>query len=817
MQEQYNFKAVETAAQEYWDNNQVFRAVCDDNKEKFYCLSMFPYPSGRLHMGHVRNYTIGDVIARYQRLKGKNVLQPIGWDAFGLPAENAAIKNKVHPASWTRDNIATMKGQLKKLGFAYDWQRELSTCEPSYYRWEQWLFTKLFEKGLVYKKNALVNWDPIDKTVLANEQVIDGRGWRSGALVEKKEIPQWFLKITAYADELLDDLKTLTDGWPKQVLTMQHNWIGRSEGININFNVRETDQTLTVFTTRPDTLMGVTYLTVASAHPIAQQAAQASPEIATFIESCNTGTVKEEEMATVEKKGIDTGMKAIHPITGEAIPIWVGNYVLMSYGSGAVMAVPAHDERDYAFAQTYQLAIRPVIRPENNKKHDYQKSAFVDQGILINSGEFDGLTFADAFKAILKALEKKGAGSKQVNFRLHDWGISRQRYWGTPVPIIYCDDCGPVAVPEKDLPVVLPENVTLDGHGSPLAKTDSFYHTTCPRCGKAATRDTDTFDTFVESSWYYARYTCPQLNDKMLDDSADYWLPVDQYIGGIEHAVMHLLYARFFHKLLRDEGLIKSDEPFQKLLTQGMVLKDGAKMSKSKGNVVDPNDLIEQYGADTVRLFSMFAAPPDQSLEWQDNGVEGAYRFLKRFWKFTYTHAQKNRHIKLNQNDFTKAQKNLFAKIHHTLNKAIHDIEQRNTFNTVIASVMELINHLHDKVFESEQDHAITGEGLKICTLLLAPIVPHITHTLWQTLEPDIPLETARLPTVDQSALLVDEITLVVQINGKLRAKIDVASDASRENIEKVALAHHNVAKQLENKTIKKIIIVPKKLINIVA
>ncbi len=638
MDNSYKPQEIEEQAQQYWLKKQSFNVSEDLNKEKFYCLSMFPYPSGTLHMGHVRNYTLGDVIARYQRALGKNVLQPIGWDAFGLPAENAAIKHGIHPAEWTKKNIASMKEQFLRLGNAYDWKREIATCDADYYRWEQWFFIKLYEKGLVYKKNAVVNWDPVDQTVLANEQVVDGRGWRSGALVERREISQWFIKITTYADELLNDLNTL-DEWPAQVKQMQRNWIGRSEGCEISFKVQEFAKRLKVYTTRPDTLLGVTYLAVAPDHPLAKEAASKHPEVQTFLDSCQGIRMAEADIATMEKRGIDTGMTAIHPITGLEVPIWVANFVLMQYGSGAVMAVPAHDQRDWEFAKKYKLSMKEVIKPFDGS-HDYKQSAFTQEGQLINSGQFDGLSSIEAQKEIANYLETHDAGKTTINYRLRDWGVSRQRYWGTPIPMIFCEECGIVPVPEDELPVTLPDNIQFTGNGSPLAQCSEFVQTQCPKCRQDATRETDTFDTFVESSWYYARFACKGQDNAMLDDRAKYWTPVDQYIGGIEHAVMHLLYARFFHKLMRDEGLVNSDEPFKALLTQGMVLKDGHKMSKSLGNVVDPNHLIDTYGADTARLFVMFAAPPEQSLEWSDTAVEGAHRFLKRIWAFAYQHQQ---------------------------------------------------------------------------------------------------------------------------------------------------------------------------------
>lgn len=632
MEEQYNPQMIEENAQRYWQEKNCFNVIEDVNKEKFYCLSMFPYPSGSLHMGHVRNYTIGDVITRYNTMLGKNVLQPMGWDAFGLPAENAAIKNNIPPAVWTRQNIKHIREQMMRIGFAYDWSREITTCDPDYYRFEQWFFLRLFKKGLVYKKNAEVNWDPVDQTVLANEQVVNGRGWRSGALVERREIPQWFLKITAYAEELLKDLDLL-EHWPQQVKTMQRNWIGRSEGVDIKFNIPKHDA-LTIFTTRPDTLYGVTYIAIAPQHTLAKQLAAHNAELKEFIESCRNIKLAEADIATMEKRGMPLGLSAIHPLTGVAIPIWIANFVLMEYGSGALMAVPAHDQRDFEFATKFNLPIKQVIKPPEGKVCDLNQGAYTEPGVLIASAEFTGFTSEQASNAIASHLEALELGERKVNFRLRDWGVSRQRYWGTPIPIINCANCGAVPVPENDLPVILPEDVQFTGVNSPLKTMPEFYQTTCPKCGEPAERETDTFDTFMESSWYYARFACKKQNKVMLDGRANYWLPVDQYIGGIEHAVLHLLYARFFHKLMRDEGLLNSDEPFIRLLSQGMVLNNGAKMSKSKGNVVDPQTLIERYGADTVRLFTMFAAPPEQSLEWSDSGVEGAHRFLKRLWAF---------------------------------------------------------------------------------------------------------------------------------------------------------------------------------------
>ena len=816
MDEIYKPDGIEVRAQQFWDEQQTFRVSEDPGREKYYCLSMFPYPSGRLHMGHVRNYTIGDVISRYQRMQGKNVLQPMGWDAFGLPAENAAIQNQVPPAQWTRENIDYMRNQLKQLGFGYDWEREVATCDPDYYRWEQWFFTRLFEKGVVYKKTAMVNWDPVDNTVLANEQVIDGRGWRSGALVERREIPQWFLKITDYADELLNDIDRL-DGWPEQVRTMQRNWIGRSEGIEMQFGLFGRSDVLPVYTTRPDTLMGVTYVAVAPEHPLTAEAAVGNAALAEFIEACRVSGVSEAELATQEKKGLDTGFKAIHPISGEQVPIWTANFVLMDYGSGAVMSVPAHDQRDYEFARANGIAIRQVIYPDNDQQvADIESAAFVEKGILKNSAEFDGLTSAQAFAVIGDWLEQAGKGRRQVNYRLRDWGVSRQRYWGCPIPIINCADCGAVPVPEADLPVTLPTDVTVDASGSPLKKMASFIETSCPQCGARAERETDTFDTFFESSWYYARYTCADQDNAMLDERANYWMPVDQYVGGIEHAVLHLLYARFFNKLMRDEGLLAADEPFTCLLTQGMVLKDGSKMSKSKGNTVDPQGLIDQYGADTVRLFTMFAAPPEQSLEWSNSGVEGGSRFLKRLWKLVYQHVKTGAAAELNCAELNAAQKALRHAVHSTLAKVSDDIGRRYTFNTAIAANMELMNTLSRFDDVSGQGRAVMQEALDAVVLMLSPIVPHITHALWYSLGHQQAVVDCEWPAVDEAALVQASIALVVQVNGKVRGHIDVAPDASREVIEAVVMNEDNVQKHIADKPVRKIIVVPGKLVNVV-
>ncbi|KAF3977145.1 MAG: leucine--tRNA ligase [Methylococcales symbiont of Iophon sp. n. MRB-2018] len=815
MQENYKPRDIEQMAQKSWEESGVFNATEDTDKEKYYCLSMFPYPSGNLHIGHVRNYTIGDVISRYQRMLGKNVMQPMGWDAFGLPAENAAMQHKVHPADWTYINIDYMRDQLKRLGFAYDWNRELATCDPEYYRWEQWFFLKLLKKDLVYKKKSAVNWCPKDQTVLANEQVIDGCCWRCDTAVEKKDISQWFLRITAYADELLESLENL-DGWPQQVRTMQANWIGRSEGVEMDFSIAGADS-IRIYTTRPDTLMGVTYLAVAAEHPVAIKAAQTNAEIAAFLEECKVMETSEAAMETMEKKGMDSAIKATHPVTGEQVPVWIANFVLMGYGTGAVMSVPAHDQRDYAFAKKYGIAIKQVIFSEDVAADDStENQAYTAKGVLNNSGEFDGLSSVDAFSAIATKLEADNKGEKKVNFRLRDWGVSRQRYWGTPVPVIYCDDCGTVPVPDADLPVVLPKDVVLDGSQSPLAADAEFPYADCPQCGKAAKRETDTFDTFMESSWYFARYASNSA-DAMLDDKAKYWLPVDHYIGGIEHAILHLLYARFYTKLLRDEGLLSCDEPFKRLLTQGMVLKDGAKMSKSRGNTVDPQGLIEQYGADTVRMFVMFAAPPEQSLEWSDSGVEGAFRFLKRLWRQVFLHVESSSSIQaLDKTSLTDPQKAMRRQLHLALKKANDDYARRYTFNTVIAANMELVNTLSKCNDDSKNAQAVRQEVLEAILLMLSPITPHICKQLWLELghENDIVSET--WPIVDESALEQDSIKMMLQVNGKLRGNILVSATASKDQIEVMALADENVSRFTMDKAIKKVIIVPERLVNIV-
>ncbi len=803
MQQQYDHKKIEAEVQELWQQQHSFEAKEDSNKEKFYCLSMLPYPSGSIHMGHVRNYTIGDVISRYQRMLGKNVLQPLGWDAFGLPAENAALEHKLAPSIWTRENIKQMRTELKQLGFAIDWTRELATCDPEYYRWEQWLFLQMYKKGLVYKKDAEVNWDPVDQTVLANEQVVDGCGWRSGALVERKTISQWFLKITAYADELLECLEKLP-GWPEQVRTMQQNWIGRSQGLELQFAVAD-HKALSAFTTRPDTLMGVSYVAIAPQHELAQLAAQTNPAVAKFIDQCHNIKMAEADMATMEKAGVATGLFARHPITNEELPIWIANFVLMEYGSGAVMAVPAHDQRDFEFAQKYDLSIKPVIKAKDGASWDFTKAAFVDKGVLENSDQFDDLSSEQAFDVIADFLQQKNLGQRKIHYRLRDWGVSRQRYWGTPIPMLHCGKCGIVPVPEKDLPVLLPENVTLDHPGSPLASMPAFVDVTCPACGGEAKRETDTFDTFVESSWYYARYCCSDQNNSMLDARADYWLPADQYIGGVEHAVMHLLYARFIHKVMRDEGLVKSDEPFTKLLTQGMVLKDGSKMSKSKGNTVSPREIVEQHGADTARLFVMFTSPPEQSLEWSDSGVAGAYRFLKKLWHYVYENMDILRQVSNGQSTDPAR-----VELHKILQQANYDM-QKLQFNTVVSAAMKILNLL-----QKSTDDLLINEGMRMLLRLLAPITPHITHVLWQDIGYDGELLDAAWPEADAMALQTDTIDMVVQVNGKLRSKITVPAAADRDTIEQMALEDINVQKFVPKDKVKKIIVVPKKLVNIV-
>ncbi len=815
MQQQYPFREIEQQAQSYWESNATFAATEQSDKPKYYCLSMFPYPSGRLHMGHVRNYTIGDVLSRFHRMRGFNVMQPMGWDAFGLPAENAAIKNNVAPAGWTYSNIEHMKGQLKSLGLAVDWQREIATCKPDYYRWEQWLFTELYTKGLIYKKTATVNWDPVDQTVLANEQVIDGRGWRSGALVEKRDIPQYFMKITAYAEELLADLDTL-EGWPEQVKTMQRNWIGKSYGCEVEFPLAAGEGTLKVYTTRPDTLMGATYVAVAAEHALATEAAKNNPELQAFIDECKRGSVAEADLATAEKKGMASGLFVLHPITGEQLPVWVANYVLISYGEGAVMAVPAHDERDFEFASKYELPIKAVIKPAHGELELPLQAAYTEHGVLFDSADFNGLDFTQASDAIATALAAKSLGNKRTQYRLRDWGISRQRYWGCPIPIVHCPSCGEVPVPADQLPVVLPEDVVMDGVGSPIKKDPEFYDTTCPSCGEKATRETDTMDTFVESSWYFARYASFDASNGMVDKRANYWLPVDQYIGGIEHAILHLLYARFFNKLMRDVGLIQHDEPFTKLLTQGMVLKDGSKMSKSKGNTVDPQELIDNYGADTARLFMMFAAPPEQSLEWSDAGVEGAHRFLKRVWTAVASHVEAGITTAFSTGELSAELKAFRRQLHQTIDKVSDDYGRRHSFNTAIAAVMELMNAYAKLEGDDTITRAIRQETLENVVLLLSPIVPHISHTLWQELRPNSQLLDTRWPVANKAAMVQDEIELMLQVNGKLRGSMTVARTLDKAAIEALAVQQESIQKYLAEGSVRKIIVVPNKLVNIV-
>lgn len=858
MQQHYRPDLIEPAVQQYWAENKVFKAIKDTSKEKYYCLSMFPYPSGRLHMGHVRNYTIGDVVSRYQRMNGKNVLQPIGWDAFGLPAEGAAIKNKTAPAKWTYENIEYMKNQLKMLGFGYDWDREITTCRPEYYKWEQWFFTELYKKGLVYKKNSTVNWCPNDVTVLANEQVHDGCCWRCDTPVEQKEIPQWFIKITDYAEQLLGGLDQLPQ-WPDMVKTMQRNWIGRSEGVEITFDVADTAEKVAVYTTRPDTFYGVSYLGIAAAHPLADLAAEKNPELAEFIREAKNAKVAEADLATMEKKGMATGLFAIHPLTGEKLPIWVANFVLMHYGTGAVMAVPAHDQRDFEFAQKYDLPIKQVIAPLADEEIDLTKQAFVEHGKLVNSAEFDGLDFNGAFNGIADKLEKLGVGKRQVNYRLRDWGVSRQRYWGAPIPMLTLPNGETVPAPIEDLPIILPEDVVMDGVKSPIKADPNWAKTTFN--GEPALKETDTFDTFMESSWYYARYTSPSYAEGMLDkDEANHWLPVDQYIGGIEHATMHLLYFRFFHKLLRDAGFVTSDEPAKKLLCQGMVLADAfyytsptneriwvsptqvilerdekgriikatdpegrelvhtgmTKMSKSKNNGIDPQEMVEKYGADTVRLFMMFASPAEMTLEWQESGVEGAKRFLGRVWNLVYEYSQNPAKTALDVTALSADQKSLRRDVHKTIAKVSDDIGRRQTFNTAIAAVMELMNKLTRAPLESEQDRAVMAEALSAVVRMLYPITPHICFELWKALGNESNIDHAEWVKADEAAMVEDEKLIVVQVNGKVRGKVTVAADADEETVKTVAFADENVKKFTDNTQIVKVIYVPGKLLNVV-
>ena len=862
MHERYEHAAVEAEAQQYWDQQRCFEAKEDTTREKYYCLSMFPYPSGRLHMGHVRNYTIGDVLARFMRMNGKNVLQPMGWDAFGLPAENAAIANGVPPAKWTLDNIAHMKRQLKSLGFAIDWRRELTTCRPEYYRWNQWLFLRMLERGIAYQKTGAGNWDPVDKTVLANEQVIDGRGWRTGALVEKREIPMYYLKITAYAEDLLDALAAMP-GWPERVRAMQANWIGRSEGVRIGFpyDIGGEQGVLYAFTTRADTIMGVTFCAVAAEHPLAARAARDDAELEAFIEECKRGPSIEAELATQEKKGMPTGLHVRHPLSGERVPVWVGNYVLMSYGDGAVMGVPAHDERDFAFAKKYALPIRPVIAVEGR---EYSLEAwapwYVEHGRCINSGAYDGLEFRAAVDAVAADLRRLGLGEKQTTWRLRDWGISRQRYWGCPIPMIHCAKCGTVPVPDEQLPVLLPENLVPDGSGNPLLKDEAFLSCECPRCGGAARRETDTMDTFVDSSWYFLRYACSDNGEAALDPRVSYWLPVDQYIGGIEHAILHLLYSRFWTRVIREIGLVSFREPFTNLFTQGMVLNevffrkpesgrveyfnpsqveikvdarqrrsavlraDGAAvesggvvtMSKSKNNGVDPQELVDEFGADTARLFIMFAAPPEQTLEWSEEAVHGAYRFIKRLWKAVHEHAAAGRTAPLDKSALNEAQRALRRQAHQTLAKVTDDIGRRRTFNTAIAAVMELLNALGKFPTHSPEDRSVAQEALEIAVLGLSPIIPHATHAMWRGLGHASALIDEPWTQVDAAALEQSRIEVVVQVNGKLRARISVAADADESSVREAAAADGNVRKFIGEAAIRKVIVVPGKLVNIV-
>jgi leucyl-tRNA synthetase len=882
MQETYEPAVIEPAAQRHWNEHRTFSPQEDAGREKYYCLSMFPYPSGRLHMGHVRNYTIGDVISRYMRMQGRNVLQPMGWDAFGLPAENAAMQNGVPPAKWTYDNIAYMKRQLQSLGFGLAWDREVATCRPDYYRWNQWLFLRMLEKGVAYKKTGTVNWDPVDQTVLANEQVIDGRGWRTGALVEKREIPMYYLRITQYAQELLSALDTLP-GWPERVRTMQANWIGRSEGVNLGFPY-ELDgrrEQLRVFTTRADTIMGVTFVAVAAEHPLATHAARSNPELQAFVDECKRGSVMEADLATMEKKGLPTGLFVEHPLTGARVPVWVGNYVLMGYGEGAVMGVPGHDERDFAFAKKYALTIAQVIDAGGQAySTDAWQPWYGEYGVCVNSGRYDGLGYHAAVDAIAADLKAKGCGDKQVQWRLRDWGISRQRYWGCPIPLIHCDACGVVPVPDEHLPVALPEDLVPDGSGNPLNKLASFVNVDCPKCGRPARRETDTMDTFVDSSWYFLRYACAGNDAAMVDARADYWLPVDQYIGGIEHAILHLLYARFWTKVMRDLGLVKVDEPFANLLTQGMVLNhiyshtpaagrrqyfnpkdvaeqpraDGTKayraktaagdeleveyeglgtMSKSKNNGVDPQAFVEKFGADTARLFMMFTSPPELTLEWSDEGAEGAYRFLKRLWRAVYQHVDKGAvapvfaagrsRLAGDANpkgfepfEFAAAQKDLRRLAHQTLAKVGDDIGRRRTFNTAIAAVMELLNAIARHEDASPAGRAVAQEALEIVVLTLSPVVPHVTHALWRELGHERALIDEPWPASDSAALVQDILTYAVQVNGKLRATIAVAADAAEAAIIEAALADENVRRFIGDKPVKKVIVVPRKLVSVV-
>ena len=813
----YNPKKIESEAQAFWKENRIFEVQEDSSLEKFYCLCMFPYPSGRLHMGHVRNYTIGDVISRYQRMLGKNVLQPMGWDAFGLPAEGAAIKNNMAPAQWTRDNIEYMKHQFNLLGFGYDWNRELTTCDPNYYRWEQWMFSRLYAKGLAYKDKAIVNWDPEENTVLANEQVIDGRGWRSGASIERREMPQWFLRITDYCEELLSDLDDLD--WPEPVKIMQRNWIGRSEGVEIVFEVVDSSQQLTVYTTRPDTLFGATYMALAPEHPLIQPLAEKNKEVQAFLDKIKFQAVSEEALEKMEKIGIPLGLEAINPINGNKIPIWAANFILMSYGTGATMSVPAHDQRDYDFAKKYKLPIQPVIVPNKpGLEHDFNESAFTQLGTLINSNKFDGMDSEEAIEAIGSELEQKEKGKKVINYRMRDWLISRQRYWGAPIPML-TDENGDI-FPERDenLPVELPENVSFSGVQSPIKSMKEFIESVDPISNEIYQRETDTFDTFMESSWYYARFCCPDNHEKMLDERANYWLPVDLYIGGIEHAILHLLYARFYHKLLRDEGLVEVGEPFKRLLTQGMVLNGGSKMSKSMGNTVDPEEMINNYGADTVRLFMMFAAPPEQSLEWSDKAVNGAYRFLRKFWTMVLNRIDDISNVDdIDPDDFfNDAQKELRKETHKTIAKVSDDIGRRYTFNTAIAAIMSLSNRVSRYQIDTNLDRKVVREALESMVLLLSPIVPHICNHLWAELGHQTPVVNELWPTFNEDLTVDATLEIVIQINGKLRARLNVAANIDEETLKELAFNEPKIAKLIAEQTIKKTIVVPGKLINIV-
>jgi leucyl-tRNA synthetase len=859
MQERYDPAAVEPQAQRYWDDHATFAVSEDTSRPKYYCLCMFPYPSGRLHMGHVRNYTIGDVLTRYMRMQGCNVLQPMGWDAFGLPAENAAMANGVPPAQWTHDNIDYMKRQLRSLGFGIDWAREVTTCRSDYYRWNQWIFLRMLEKGIAYRRTGVVNWDPVDQTVLANEQVIDGRGWRTGAIVEKREIPMYYLRITDYAEELLGALDALP-GWPERVKLMQSNWIGRSEGLELEFEV-DGAEPLRIYTTRPDTLYGVTYMAVATGHPLAQRAAAGNPDLQAFIAECQRTGVTEAVLETMEKRGMPLGVDAIHPLTGERVPVWVANFVLMGYGTGAVMAVPAHDQRDWEFARRFGLRIHQVIQPEDGSLVDMDAGAYVEHGRLINSGRFDGLDFDEAFDAIAKSFESNRRGERRVNWRLRDWGISRQRYWGCPIPLIHCKACGVVPVPDDQLPVVLPEDCVPDGSGNPLNRNEAFLACTCPKCGKPARRETDTMDTFVDSSWYFFRFASAGNDRAMIDERAAYWLPVDQYIGGIEHAILHLLYSRFWTRVMRDLGLTTLDEPFTNLLTQGMVLneiyfrkpgsgrvvyynpadvdvqldekgvrvgallrEDGlpvesggiGTMSKSRSNGVDPQALVEQYGADTARIFMMFAAPPEQSLEWSDEGVEGAFRFMKRLWKAVHQHVAQGPAAALDAPSLSPAQRDLRRQVHETLAKVTVDIGRRRTFNTAIAAVMELMNSLARSDDRSTQGRAVMQEALEIVVLALSPVVPHACHALWRELGHATAAVDERWPQVDTAALARETLEVVVQVNGKLRGRVTVPVGASEDLVREAALADVNVQKFVEGKPVRKFVYVPGKLANLV-